>query len=100
VTVAAFNQPVQLLHWKFNPTRLAAVGETMRQRGSPRIRATFHDGRWFAHEGCHRLRACLASGVAPTLVSTRWRKTRAALDRAHRGRAVLMFPAVKIEASG
>lgn len=87
---------VHLLHYKYDPAHLADVTDEMRRRGAPRIRATLHDGQWFAHEGCHRLRAALALGVAPVMIPTPWKKSRAALVRATLRRGALLFRTVEM----
>lgn len=72
------------LHAYFDAAHLDHVIGEMVRRGPPRIRAS-HDtatGAWFAAEGTHRLRAAARLGLAPVMVPVRWRRGRAALERA------------------
>ena len=73
---------VNPLHWYHRPEHLAHVVAEMQRRGPPRIRAHFDGEVWHAHEGTHRLHAAKILGLHPVLVPVRWRKTRAALERA------------------
>lgn len=70
------------LHWYYRPSHLEHVIGEMRRRGAPRLRAHFDGEVWYAREGTHRLRACLALGIAPVLVPVPWHRSQAALQRA------------------
>lgn len=70
------------LHHYYRPAHLDHVIGEMRRLGPPRIRAFFDGEAWYAREGTHRLRAAKALGVTPILVPVRWRRTKAAMERA------------------
>lgn len=52
--------------------------------GPPTVRATPAHGRWYAHEGTHRLTVAAELGVPVVLRPTRWAWSRGALWRAAR----------------
>ena len=69
-------------HEHYDPAHLEHVIAVMRERGAPVLRAHYDGEVWHAREGTHRLRAAKALGLTPVLVPVRWRRTRAALQRA------------------
>lgn len=60
---------IVLLHSDYDKDHLAKVTAEMRELGAPTIKAIWSEchGIWFALEGCHRLRAAEALGLAPQI---------------------------------
>jgi hypothetical protein len=79
------------LHRSFSPAHLLEVVEVMKVRGAPELRATFAHGRYFAREGCHRLRAAVILGLRPVPILVPWPKSPAALEKAARRTYVVEF---------
>jgi hypothetical protein len=75
------------LHDYYRPSHLAHVIEHMMTLGPPTLRAHLQDGRWYLHEGTHRLRAAIALGLTPVLVSDPSRRMgQKAIERARHRR--------------
>ena len=91
---------VNPLHHYHRPAHLIHVTAEMRRRGAPTIRAHFDGEVWHCKEGTHRLRAALALGIAPVLVSVPWWRSAAALERARYAavRNAHAFPRVVVAA--
>ena len=58
-----------LAHNHYEADHLAEVAEEMTALGAPTIKAVWMEayGAWMALEGCHRIRAAHAAGIAPEI---------------------------------
>lgn len=65
---------IAIPHKHYDIEHLAAVAAEMAVMGAPSIRAVWLEchGIWAAIEGCHRLRAAAAMGMAPEIISVEY----------------------------
>ena len=73
---------IVLLHKKTDSVRLEDIRSEMHRRGPPKIRASQAHGRWYAHEGTHRLTIASEEGIPVEFLQVPWKWTRNALEKA------------------